>query len=665
MSLKDRFASAWNAFQSEPKRQEEDHQEVQSSYGNFGLSSFYRNDRHRLRFSNDRSILNTIFNRIANDVASVQIQHIRTDSNGRYLETIKSGLNSCLTLSANLDQTSRDFWLDLVLSMLDEGVIAAVPVDTDRNLDRNNSFDVLSLRTGQIISWEPNRVKMEVYNERTGSREQITLPKEKVAILENPFYSIMNEPNSTLKRLVHKMNLLDQIDSQKASTKLNMFIKLPYSLKSPTRVSQAEERRKAIEDQLVNSKYGIAYIDQAEQVTPLNRALDNDLPNQIQTLTDQLYNQIGISAEVFKGTANQEQHLIYNKKVLKPILDLIELEFTRKFLTPTARTQGQKIGYFLDAFDMVTPTEVGEMANSLSRNEILSANEFRSILGYKPNDSERSDQLINKNMPISTVDPNFNNPGANTSSESEEDSEDGHIDAEAMNNPKEIEEYLKQLNELEKQESLSHGITYDPSKYNPAERHARYLRDRAKLGIGFGRKVKASNKPMTKARKAKIFRTQVERARKASSLATDAYSEATRRKMGAYGRKMAVQQHKLQYDKNNPEEGVNYAMVRANVQKLSRKIRKSGANLNSWIKQERKALQSRLKTLYSDAGLKYKVPNERKQLKAQQARQRKVTKLADKLYGGSSKTNTTKKKQKLVTKTKTMQHLRTVSKNKK
>lgn len=467
MSLKDRFASAWNAFQSEPKRQEdttEHHTHI--SYGNFGSSSFYRNDRHRLRFNNDRSILNTIFNRIANDVASIQIQHIRTDSNGRYLETIKSGLNECLTLSANLDQTSRDFWLDLVLSMLDEGAVAAVPVDTDRNLDRNNSFDVLSIRTGRIINWEPSFIKMEVYNERTGSQEQITLPKEKVAILENPFYSIMNEPNSTLKRLVYKMNLLDQIDGQKASTKLNMFIKLPYSLKSPTRVAQAEERRKTIEDQLVNSKYGIAYIDQAEQITPLGRSLENDLPAQIQTLTDQLYNQIGISADVFKGTANQEQQLIYNKKVLKPILDLIELEFTRKFLTPTARTQGQKIGYFIDAFDMVTPTEVGEMANALSRNEILSANEFRSILGFKPNDSERSDQLINKNMPINQVDPNAN---AETTQPK--------LDTESMALPEEAEGYLSRSDEME-EESLEHA------EYDPIVRHERYLKERAKLGIG-------------------------------------------------------------------------------------------------------------------------------------------------------------------------------------
>ena len=355
------------------------------------FGGFYRSNQHQLRFSTDRSILNTIFNRIANDIASIQIQHIRTDPNGRYIETVKSGLNECMTLSANLDQTSRDFWVDLILSMLDEGVVAAVPVDTNVDLDRNKSFDILSLRTGRIVNWYPSQVTMDVYNERTGNQSKITLSKEKVAILENPFYSVMNEPNSTLKRLVYKMNLLDQIDGRKASTKLNMLIKLPYSLKSPTRVAQAEERRKTLEDQLENSKYGVAYIDQAEQVTPLSRPLENDLPSQIQTLTDQLYNQIGISADVFKGVANQEQMLVYNKKVLKPILDLIELEFTRKFLTPTARTQGQKIGYFIDAFDMVTPDEVGNMANSLSRNEILSANEFRSILGFKPNDSERSD----------------------------------------------------------------------------------------------------------------------------------------------------------------------------------------------------------------------------------------------------------------------------------
>lgn len=406
MSLKDRFASAWNAFQSESKRNEESiTKPFNSTITEFTTAGYYRQDRRRMHYNNERSILNLVFNRIANDVASIRIQHVRVDENDEYKETIKSNLNDCITLSANLDQTARDFWLDVTLSMLDEGVVAAVPVDTDRNLDRSNSFDILSLRTGLITGWSPTKIKMEVYNDRTGKRESVILPKEKVAILENPFYSVMNEPNSTLKRLVYKMNLLDQLDSQKASSKLNLLVKLPYSLKSPTRQAQAEERKKSIEDQLTKSKYGIAYIDQAEQVTQLGRSIESDLPEQIEKLTEQLYNQIGISGDVFKGTANSEQMLVYNKKVLKPILDTIELEFTRKFLTPTARTQGQKIKYYMDAFDMVTPTEVGDMANALSRNEILSANEFRSILGYKPNDDPRSDQLINKNMPINQVDP--------------------------------------------------------------------------------------------------------------------------------------------------------------------------------------------------------------------------------------------------------------------
>lgn len=455
MSLKDRFASAWNAFQSEPKRQEEAlTNSLQTIISEFGSSGgYYRQDRRRLRYNSERSILNTIFNRIANDIASVQIQHVRVDENDGYIETIKSNLNDCITLSANIDQTSRDFWVDVVLSMLDEGVVAVVPVDTDRNLDRNNSFDILSLRTGLITSWSPSQIKMEVYNDRTGRREVISLPKEKVAILENPFYSVMNEPNSTLKRLVYKMNLLDQIDGQNASSKLNLLVKLPYSLKSPTRMAQAEERKKTLEDQLTKSKYGIAYIDQAEQVTQLGRSIESDLPEQIDKLTEQLYNQIGISGDVFRGTANAEQMLVYNKKVCKPILDTIELEFTRKFLTPTARTQGQKIKYYLDAFDLVTPEEIGNLSNSLSRNEILSANEFRAILGFKPNDDPRSDQLINKNMPIQTVDPTV---AGGKGSEEGSDDFNGQLDElERMldedgdgipDQPSESEKILEQLN---------------------------------------------------------------------------------------------------------------------------------------------------------------------------------------------------------------------------
>lgn len=407
MSLRDRFSSAWNAFQSENKRTTEGIAREGPQYQNYESSSYFRQDRYRIQYSNEHSILNSIYSRIANDIASIQIQHVRVDQNGRYIETIKSGLNTCMTLSANIDQTSRDFWMDLVLSMLDEGVVAAIPVDTDIDIVKSNTFDVLSLRTGKITEWFPSYVRVEVYNDRNGQKEILTLPKDKIAIIENPFYSIMNEPNSTLKRLVYKMNLLDQIDGDKASSKLNMVIQLPYSLKSPSRIAQAEERKTILEDQLTNSKYGIAYIDSTEHITQLNRALENDLPQQIQDLTNQLYDQIGFGVDVFKGTANGEQMLVYNKKVLKPILDSIELEFTRKFLTITARSQGQRVSYFIDAFDLVTVDEVANMTNSLTRNEVLSSNEVRAILGLKPSDNPRSDQLINKNLPIDQVDPEF------------------------------------------------------------------------------------------------------------------------------------------------------------------------------------------------------------------------------------------------------------------
>ena len=466
MSLKDRFASAWNAFQTETDRTYGNGTKAGPLFESIQSPSIYRQDRYRLKYGNERSVLNSIYNRIANDVASVQIQHVRVDENGRYIETIQSGLNDCMTLSANIDQTSRDFWVDVVLSMLDEGVVGAVPVDTNDDIVTHNSFDILSLRTGKILEWYPSAVKMEVYNDRTGQKEALTLPKDKVALLENPFYSIMNEPNSTLKRLINKMNLLDQIDGQKASSKLNLLVQLPYSLKSPARIAQAEERRRVLEDQLVNNPYGVGYIDSTEHVTQLNRSIENDLPQQIQYLTDQLYQQIGIGADVFKGTANQEQMLMYNKKVLEPILELITLEFTRKFLTPTARTQGQRIEYYIDAFGLVTVGEVANMANAFSRNEILSANEIRSVLGFKANDDPRSDQLINKNLPIDQVDPNvaanmqnLEAPSSedeveNVDSDQSEESEELSVDEleslldDALENDAELSKTEEELNDL-------------------------------------------------------------------------------------------------------------------------------------------------------------------------------------------------------------------------
>ena len=407
MSLKDRFNNAWNAFKTEDQRRNDLFTNSDGDYQDISLPSYNRQDRYRMRFGNERSLINSIYNRIANDVASVTIQHVRVDENDRYLETMDSGLNECITLSANIDQTSRDFWIDTVLSMLDEGVVAVVPVDTSIDIVRNNSFDIHTIRTGKIQQWMPSRVQVEVYNDRTGQKEELILPKDKIAILENPFYSIMNEPNSTLKRLVYKWNLLDQIDSRKASSKLNLLFQLPYSLKSPTRQAQAEERRKSLEDQLENSTYGIAYIDSTEHVTQLNRPIENDLVQQINDLTNQLYSQLGIGREVFEGTANQEQMLIYNNKVIEPILSVIQLEFTRKFLTPTARTQGQKIQYHMDPFRLVPVGQLADIADKFTRNEIVSSNEFRATIGFKASDDPRADQLINKNMPVDQIQPGY------------------------------------------------------------------------------------------------------------------------------------------------------------------------------------------------------------------------------------------------------------------
>ncbi len=456
MSLKDRFNKAWNAFQAEDKRRD-DESSNEMLFSGFETSSYSRQDRYRMRWSNEHSFLNSIYNRIANDVASIQIQHVRVDANEKFLEVINDGLNYCMTLSANLDQISRDFWVDVVLSMLDEGVVAVVPTDVDVDLLKNNSIDILSLRTGRIEEWMPDQIKMEVYNERKGIQETLVLPKDKVAILENPFYSVMNEPNSTLKRLIYKMNLLDQIDGQKASSKLNMIIQLPGSLKSPTRAEQAEKRKKAIEDQLNGSKYGVAYIDSTEHITQLNRSIENDLPQQIESLTNQLYSQIGIGAEVFNGTANPQQMLIYNKKVIKPILDTIELEFTRKFITKTAYTQGQRVASYIDAFDLMTVDEIANAANAFSRNEILSSNDFRAILGYKASDNPRADELINKNMPADKV-FGGNSETSNTDSSENQSLIDslggGEIsDLEAMlsetENNTDLDETEKLLNELE------------------------------------------------------------------------------------------------------------------------------------------------------------------------------------------------------------------------
>lgn len=391
-SFNERIHNAWNAFFSRDPTKE-DFRVIEES-GGFS----YRPDRKRMTRGNERSIVTAVINRIAIDSAAVQIQHVRTDQNGRFKDVIESGLNNCLTLEANLDQTGRSFITDLVMSMLDEGVVAAVPTDTTIDPRKSSSFDIYKMRVGKIIEWYPTSVKVRVYNERNGKYEDLQLYKRQVAIIENPLYSVMNEPNSTLQRLIRKLNLLDVIDEQSGAGKLDLIIQLPYVVKTESRRQQAEKRRKDIEDQLAGSKYGIAYTDGTEKIQQLNRSIDNQLMNQIEYLTTMLYGQIGMTDEIIKGTADEKTMLNYYNRTIEPILSAIADEFKRKFLTKTARSQHQSIMFFRDPFKLVPVEQVAEIADKFTRNEIASTNEMRSVIGWKPVDDPRADELRNKNL---------------------------------------------------------------------------------------------------------------------------------------------------------------------------------------------------------------------------------------------------------------------------
>lgn len=357
----------------------------------------YRPDRVRLRPGNEQSIINSIYNRIAIDVSEIDIKHVRLDDQGRYVETIKSGLNNCLSLEANIDQTASAFMRDVVMSMLDEGVVAIVPVDTDLNPNATDGYDVLTLRTGKILEWMPEHIRVRVYNKRTGNKEDIVLPKRMCAIIENPLYSVMNEPNSTLRRLSRKLALLDVIDENNSSAKLDLIIQLPYVIKQQSQKLRAEERRESIEKQLTGSKYGIAYVDSTEKITQLNRPVDNTLLTQVEYLTKMLYGQLGITDEVMNGTANEAAMLNYYNRTVEPIASAIADEIKRKFLTKTGRSQGQSIEYFRDPFKLVPLANLADIADKFTRNEILSSNEIRQIIGIKPSNDPRADQLVNSN----------------------------------------------------------------------------------------------------------------------------------------------------------------------------------------------------------------------------------------------------------------------------
>ena len=388
MKFTDRLQHAWNAFKSEN----------QVRYYDYGFSTSYRPDRVRLTAGNQRSIVAAVYNRIALDVASINIEHVRLDKNGRYTETITSGLQNALSLDANIDQTGRAFIMDVVLSMFDEGCVAIVPVDTTLNPLLSGSYDITTLRTGKILEWYPKHVKVRLYNDNTGQKEEVTLLKKMVAIVENPLYAVMNEPNSTLQQLIRNINRLDVINEQNSSGKLDLIIQLPYVIKSEARRQQANARRKEIEAQLTGSRYGIAYTDGTERITQLNRAVDNQLWQQVQDQTTMLFNQLGLSQGIFDGTADEATLLNYYNRTIDPILAAITEEMQRKFLTKTARTQGQAIRYFRDPFRLVPVSQLADIADKFTRNEIATSNEMRAEIGWKPADDPEADELRNKNL---------------------------------------------------------------------------------------------------------------------------------------------------------------------------------------------------------------------------------------------------------------------------
>lgn len=389
LSVGSRFKNAWNAFRN---------REPTKVFQDIGYGYSYRPDRFHLTRGNERSIVTSVYNRIALDVAAIDIRHVQLDVEGRFCDVVQSGLNNCLSTEANLDQTGRAFIQDAVMSMMDEGCIAIVPVDTDDDPDDTTGYQILSMRVGRIRDWYPKHIRVELYNEETGRKQDIVVPKSTVAIVENPLYAVINEPNSTMQRLIRKLNLLDAVDEQSSSGKLDLIIQLPYVIKTEARRKQAEKRRKDIEQQLAGSKYGIAYTDGTERITQLNRSLENNLMKQIEYLTSMLYSQLGITQSILDGTADDKTMLNYYNRTIEPIIAAIVDEMKRKFLSKTARSQNKSIKFFRDPFKLVPVADLAEISDKFTRNEIATSNEIRQVIGWKPSDDPKADELRNSNL---------------------------------------------------------------------------------------------------------------------------------------------------------------------------------------------------------------------------------------------------------------------------
>lgn len=389
--IRNEIQHAWNAFQSRDEGMDYDFRH--------GPFQTFRPERHVIRLSSERTIITPILNRMAIDVAAIDLRHVRVDNNENYLEELNSGLTDCLKFEANIDQTSQAFKMDIAYTLFDDGVVAIVPVDTNLNPNLTGGYDIKTMRAGTVTAWYPRHVKVNLYNEELGRREEIMVPKSYCAIVENPLYSVMNEPNSTLKRLIHKLNLLDQVDDELSSGKLNMIIKLPYVVKSEAKRKQAEQRRTDLELQLAESKYGIGYIDGTEDVTQLNGSVENTLPKQVDDLTNLLYAQLGLTRSVIEGTANEQEMLNYYTRTIKPIVKALAEGMTRTFLTKTARAQNQRVLFVRDPFELVPVQNLADIVDKFSRNEVLSSNEVRGVIGFRPSDDPKADELRNSNMP--------------------------------------------------------------------------------------------------------------------------------------------------------------------------------------------------------------------------------------------------------------------------
>ena len=452
MGLINRFKKSWNTF----REKGESSTSYTVDYINSGPGYSYRPDRFESSYGNSNTIISSIYNRISIDVANLKIRHCKLDEKGRYKEDVDSSLNSCFTLEANLDQSYRSFLQDIVESLLQEGSVAVVPVDYDINPTRTDSYKIYTMRVGKIVQWYPKYVKVNLYNENTGRKEDVFVEKRLVAIIENPFYSIMNQPNSTLKRLTRKLSLLDTVDEITASGRMDLIIQLPYSMRSAMGQAKIKQRQKEIDEQLKDSKYGIAYIDATEHITQLNRPLENNLLKQVEYLTNTLYSQLGMTVELLNGTANEQVMLNYTNRTIKPIISTIVNEFRRKFLSKTARAQGQDIRFFASPFDLVPVNNLAEIADKFTRNEIISSNEFRQVIGLAPSDDPRADELRNSNMPYSEeIPPEMQNPEEIPQEEEEippglekifDSLSDEELEAVSKMNEQEFEEFLKQHN---------------------------------------------------------------------------------------------------------------------------------------------------------------------------------------------------------------------------